>query len=75
MGKRQHVRRGESASMTPELTELRKISAQLDGVENSMDAILKTATKSGAIAGAAAGAVSGGIITAGILLIRTKLGI
>jgi galactokinase/mevalonate kinase-like predicted kinase len=70
MGKRQHARRGE----TPELAELRKISAQLDGVENSMDAILQAATKSGAIAGAAAGAVSGGIISAGILLIRAKLG-
>lgn len=58
-----------------ELDLLKQIDSKLDRIENRVDNIQEVATKQGAIAGAVAGGITGGLVTAGIALIKARLGL
>lgn len=61
--------------LSSEVQLLQEIKAQLNGLENKVDAMRVDAAKTGAIAGAVAGGVTGGIVTTAIAFIRAQLGI
>ncbi|QBH95476.1 hypothetical protein EKN56_03075 [Limnobaculum zhutongyuii] len=73
MSKAKKSKRLTSRSTATELEELRSISAQLNRIENRIDAIHPASVKSGAIAGAVAGGMSGGLVYAAIEIIKTIL--
>lgn len=58
-----------------ELRLLRKMSGQMDGLDDRLEKIEGRAIKAGAVAGAAAGAVSGGLVAAGIAILKAKFGL
>lgn len=58
-----------------ELELLKQIDSKLDRIESRVDNIQEVATKQGAIAGAVAGGITGGLVTAGIALIKARLGL
>ena len=58
-----------------ELDLLKQIDSKLDRIESRVDNIQEVATKQGAIAGAVAGGITGGLVTAGIALIKARLGL
>ncbi len=58
-----------------ELDLLKQIDSKLDRIESRVDNIQEVATKQWAIAGAVAGGITGGLVTAGIALIKARLGL
>lgn len=55
-----------------ELRLLRKMSGQMDGLDDRLEKIEGRAIKAAVVAGAAAGAVSGGLVQAGIAIFKAK---
>lgn len=56
---------------SPEYKLLERIDKRLEGIENQITHVEKTAARSGAIAGG----LSGGVVAAGILVAKIKLGL
>ena len=54
---------------------LESMNQKMDTANQKLDRISASAAKTGALAGLASGSVAGGIVAAGILIVRAKLGL